>query len=98
MTMHPASGGHGLNLQAGGHYIVWFGPTYSLELYMQAIARLDRQGQTEPVLNYRIIAKGTIDEDVLNAMSGKKDGQDALMDAVKAIVKKYKSEKQHDTY
>jgi SNF2 family DNA or RNA helicase len=93
MTMHPASGGHGLNLQAGGHYVYWFGPTYSLELYLQAVARVDRQGQIYPVQNFRLIAKGTIDEDVLEASNLKKDGQDALMDAVKAIVKKYKIQK-----
>jgi SNF2 family DNA or RNA helicase len=88
---HPASAGHGLNLQQGGHNIVWFGPSWSLELYMQFNARLDRQGQTMPVVITRIVVEGTIDERIIAALESKKSGQDALMNAVKAIIRKYKS-------
>jgi SNF2 family DNA or RNA helicase len=91
MVTHAASAGHGLNLQYGGNLIEWFGVDWSLELYLQAVARLDRQGQTKPVINSRIIAKGTIDEDVLAALAGKTEVQDAVMDAVKARIKKYRN-------
>jgi SNF2 family DNA or RNA helicase len=87
---HPASAGHGLNLQAGGDIIVWFGPTWSLELYLQANARLHRQGRTRPVIIIQIIVEGTIDEDIVKAIEGKESKQDALMEAVKARIKKYK--------
>ena len=87
--MHPASGGHGLNLQAGGHIIVWYGQTWSLELYQQFNARLDRQGQTDSVIVNHLGLKGTIDSDVLAALSRKARGQDGLMDAVKARITFY---------
>ncbi|GKX27861.1 DEAD/DEAH box helicase [Vallitalea longa] len=90
LLAHPASCGHGLNLQAGGHIIVWFGLTWSLELYQQANARLDRQGQTQNVIIHHLVTKGTIDEDVIKALRSKATGQDALMEAVKARVRKYK--------
>lgn len=90
LLAHPASAGHGLNLQQGGHLIEWFGVDWALELYEQAVARLDRQGQTKPVINSRIIAKGTIDEDILESLAGKATVQDAVMNAVKARIKKYK--------
>lgn len=90
LLAHPASAGHGLNLQAGGHNIVWFCLPWSLELYQQANARLDRQGQIKPVINQRIIVKGTMDEDVLKSLDNKAVGQDALMEAVKARIDKYK--------
>lgn len=83
---HPASTGHGLNLQSGGSTIIWFGLTWSLELYEQANARLWRQGQKETVVIHHIITKGTIDEQVLSALMKKQIGQDALMDAVKARI------------
>lgn len=86
---HPASAGHGLNLQAGGDVIVWFGNTWSLELYQQANARLHRQGQTKPVTIVHIVAKGTIDEDILKSIVNKQKGQDALLEAVKARIDKY---------
>jgi len=89
LAMHPASGGHGLNLQAGGNTIVWFGQTWSLELYQQFNARLDRQGQEKPVIVHKLIAKGTVDEDVVKAQSTKADKQNALMEAVKARILKY---------
>lgn len=89
MLMHPASGGHGLNLQAGGHIIIWFGQTWSLELEQQFNARLDRQGQTESVIVNKIITKDTIDEDVIKALSSKNRSQEQLMAAVKARIEKY---------
>jgi len=83
--IHPASAGHGLNLQAGGSCIVWFGLTWSLELYQQTNARLWRQGQTaETVVVQHIVTKGTIDERVLRALSLKDKSQSALINAVKA--------------
>lgn len=91
LITHAASAGHGLNLQYGGNLIEWFGVDWALELYLQAVARLDRQGQTKPVINSRIIAKGTIDEDVLSALVDKTEVQDAVMNAVKARIEKYKN-------
>ena len=90
LLAHPQSAGHGLNLQQGGHIIVWFGLTWSLEYYQQANARLDRQGQTEPVIVHHLIAKGTIDEDVIEALKNKELGQEALMAAVKARINEYR--------
>lgn len=87
---HPASMGHGLNIQAGGHVIVWFGLTWSLELYMQFNARLHRQGQDKPVIIHRLITKNTVDERIADSLSKKKVGQDGLMEAVKAIINGYK--------
>lgn len=86
--LHPASAGHGLNLQHGGNIIVWFGLTFSLELYIQANARLHRQGQTEKVLVHHIIAKGTIDEYILEALAAKNLNQNRLLNAVKARVER----------
>ncbi|MBX6395631.1 MAG: DEAD/DEAH box helicase [Alicyclobacillaceae bacterium] len=88
LLVHPASAGHGLNLQAGGHIIVWFGLTWSLELYEQANARLYRQGQTERVIVHHLVAEGTIDEDVMRALGGKAAKQEALLAAVKARIDK----------
>lgn len=89
---HPASAGHGLNLQVGGaHIIVWFGLTWSLELYQQANARLDRQGQKNAVVVHHLVAKNTIDERALAVLAGKEQRQDALMEAVKAIAKPHKA-------
>lgn len=85
--IHPASAGHGLNLQSGGNVIVWFGLTWSLELYEQTNARLYRQGQkAESVIVIHLISKGTIDEDVLDVIHGKATRQNALLKAVKAEV------------
>lgn len=89
LLAHPASAGHGLNLQAGGHIIAWFGQTWSLELYQQANARLHRQGQTEAVIIHHLVAADTMDADVLLALEGKADKQEALMSAVKARIEKY---------
>jgi len=83
--IHPASAGHGLNLQAGGSCLVWFGLTWSLELYQQTNARLWRQGQNAPtVVVQHIVAKDTIDERILKVLSSKDSTQAALIDAVKA--------------
>ena len=83
--IHPASAGHGLNLQGGGNMLVWFGLTWSLELYQQTVARLWRQGQeSETVVVQHIITKGTIDERIMKALSEKDTTQAALIDAVKA--------------
>lgn len=84
---HPASIGHGLNIQAGGHIIVWFGLTWSLELYQQANARLYRQGQKESVIVHHLVSEGTIDEQVIKALKSKDKSQSALMEAVKARIK-----------
>ena len=87
--IHPASAGHGLNLQSGGSTLVWFGLTWSLELYQQTNARLWRQGQTaDTVVIQHIITKGTIDEQILKALKIKDTTQAALITAVKAEVHK----------
>ena len=84
-VIHPASAGHGLNLQAGGSTLVWFGLTWSLELYQQTNARLWRQGQqADTVVIHHIITQGTIDEAIMKALSEKDKSQTALIDAVKA--------------
>lgn len=84
-VIHPASAGHGLNLQSGGNTLVWFGITWSLELYQQTNARLWRQGQSaETVVITHIITKGTIDERIMKALKTKDTSQSALIDAVKA--------------
>ncbi len=90
MLAHPASAGHGLNLQAGGSIIVWFGQTWSLELYQQFNARLYRQGQQRPVVINHLILRGTHDEDVIEALKDKDRKQSALMDSIKAKIDKYK--------
>lgn len=82
--LHPASAGHGLNIQQGGHILIWFGLTWSLELYQQTNARLWRQGQTEVVTIHHIITKGTVDEDVMVALEQKDVTQEKLIAAVKA--------------
>lgn len=90
MLAHPASAGHGLNLQAGGSIIIWFGQTWSLELYQQFNARLYRQGQQEHVIIHHLITKGSHDEDVISALHSKDKKQNQLMDSIKAKVDKYK--------
>ena len=85
--LHPASAGHGLNLQKGGHHLVWFGLTWSLELYQQTNARLWRQGQqSETVVIQHIVTEGTIDEEILKALENKDAQQSRLIEAVKAQV------------
>lgn len=85
MLAHPASVAYGLNMQAGGHIIVWYTPTWNLELYMQANARLHRQGQTKPVVIYHLIAAGTIDERVMQALNCKNGSQAALLKHIKEL-------------
>lgn len=82
--IHPASAGHGLNIQSGGHILIWFGLTWSLELYQQTNARLWRQGQTDVVTIHHIICKDTVDEDVMAALEQKDITQEKLIAAVKA--------------
>ena len=82
--IHPASAGHGLNLQSGGHIMVWYTTPWSLELYEQANARLNRQGQTEPVSIIHIDTANSIDQDVHAALARKDTTQSALIAAVAA--------------
>ena len=84
LLVHPASAGHGLNLQYGGNIIVWFGLTWSLEFYQQANARLHRQGQKEIVIIHHLVSKDTVDEDVIEALKNKEVNQEMLLEAVKA--------------
>ncbi len=86
MLIHPASAGHGLNLQSGGSTLIWFGLTWSLELYQQTNARLWRQGQKDTVVIHHIIAKDTIDGKIMKVLQEKDKTQTALMDAVKAVL------------
>ena len=83
LLCHPASVGYGLNLQDGGHVIVWYGLTWSLELYQQANARLYRQGQQKAVIIHHLIAEGTVDEQVMKALQHKDTSQSALLAALK---------------
>lgn len=85
LLAHPASAGYGLNLQDGGSTIVWFGLTWSLEQYQQANARLKRQGQKHQVIIHHLIARGTIDEQVMKAIRSKAEGQAAMMEAVRML-------------
>lgn len=87
--IHPASAGHGLNLQSGGNTLVWFGLTWSLELYQQTVARLWRQGQqSTTVIARHIVTEGTIDKQILKALETKDKTQSALIEAVKAELDK----------
>ena len=84
--IHPASAGHGLNLQSGGSTLVWFSLTWSLELYQQTNARLYRQGQKDTVVIHHLITKNTIDEDIMKSLKRKDKTQESLMKAVKARI------------
>ena len=90
LLAHPASCGFGLNLQAGGHHVIWFGLTWSLEQYQQANKRLHRQGQDKPVIVHHLITQGGIDEDVMRAISRKANTQDSLLEALKARIRQAK--------
>ena len=83
LLCHPASTGHGLNLQSGGHITVWYGLNWSLELYQQANARLSRPGQTHSVVIHHLVCRDTIDERVMAALQKKNEGQEALLKALK---------------
>lgn len=89
LLAHPAGAGHGLNLQDGGHIIVWFGPTYDLELNEQFNDRLFRQGQKDTTSIIYLVAEGTVDLDAMASLEAKADGQDAMMKAIKARLEKY---------
>ena len=84
--IHPASAGHGLNLQEGGSTIAWFSLTWSLELYQQLNARLYRQGQKHTVIIEHLVTEGTVDEDILRAIEKKDNTQNAMIEAVKARI------------
>lgn len=90
LLAHPASAAYGLNLQAGGNIIIWFGLNWSLELYQQANARLDRQGQTEAVIVNHLVVSGGMDEKVMEALQNKRVTQDSLLSALKARIAKVK--------
>lgn len=90
LLAHPASAGHGLNLQAGGNIIVWYGQTWSLELYQQFNARLYRQGQQKGVVVNHLVVKGTHDMDVIRALQSKDKKQNNLMSSIKAKIENYK--------
>ena len=91
LLAHPASTAHGLNLQQGGNHVIWFTPTWSLELYQQANKRLHRQGQTERVIIHHLLVDGSIDYDVISALGNKADTQDALLDSIKARIEQIRS-------
>lgn len=91
LLAHPASMGYGLNLQDGGHRMVWFGLTWSLELFSQAVARLHRQGQDKPVFVHYLVCEDTIDEKVLRALESKDTTQNALLNALKTYFKETQS-------
>ncbi len=93
LLAHPASCAYGLNLQQGGHHIVWFGLTDSLELYQQANARLHRQGQGHPVIIHRLLVQGSVDEDVAAGLEAKDKCQEALLQAMKARIDKWKGDR-----
>ena len=78
-------------MQRGGHYIVWMGMGWNLELYQQANARLHRQGQTHPVIVYRLMCEGTVDERASAALEGKKSVQQGLLDGLGALIRKYQA-------
>ena len=94
LLVHPASAGFGLNLQQGGHIIVWFGLTWSLEQYQQANARLYRQGQTQSVIIHHLITQGTVEHRVMDSLQGKKEVQEDLL---KALNLKYMHSNVHNS-
>jgi SNF2 family DNA or RNA helicase len=89
LLAHPASTAYGLNMQHGGHYIIWFGCGWNLELYQQANARLHRQGQEHPVTVYKLLCADTVDEKAAKALEGKKGVQQSLIDALKETMEKW---------
>lgn len=93
LLIHPQSGGHGLNLQKGGHNIVFFDLVWSLELWLQLIGRLARQGQKNPVLVQVLVANGTHDWDVFKALRDKEDAQDKLFSILKRLIRQYRSQR-----
>lgn len=92
LLAHPASCAYGLNLQQGGHHVIWFGLNWSLELYQQANKRLHRQGQANPVIIHQLVTKGGVDEDVISSLQDKAHTQDSLLNALKARIHRAKGE------
>lgn len=92
LLVQPASCGYGLNLQAGGHHIIWFGLNDSLELYQQTNKRLHRQGQPYPVIIHHLLVQGGTDEDVIKALNNKADVQNTLLEALKVRISKVKEQ------
>jgi SNF2 family DNA or RNA helicase len=89
LLAHPASTAYGLNMQQGGHYIVWFGVGWNLELYQQANARLHRQGQQHPVTVYKLLCRNTVDERAATALENKKGVQQSLLDSLNYLIRKH---------
>lgn len=92
LLTHPASSAYGLNLQQGGHHVIWFGLNWNYELYIQANKRLHRQGQKSSVIVHHLVTKGTRDEDVMEALRRKEDSQNYVLESLKARIKRIKSE------
>ena len=86
MLLHPQSCGHGINIQKGGHTLVWYTVPDSLESYIQVNGRLNRQGQTEPVMIHHLLTAGTVDKGLLKALDNKTAEEQALLDAVAAVM------------
>lgn len=95
MLIHPQSAGHGLNLQHGGHILVFFDLIYSLEYYLQTIGRLDRQGQKNPVIVEMLVAEGTRDVDVYECLKNKEDAQEKLFSILKRMIRKLRNKDRH---
>lgn len=95
LLAHPASCAYGLNLQQGGHHVIWFGLNWSLELYQQANKRLHRNGQKQPVIVHHLITKGGMDEDVIASLQGKADTQEAILQALKVRIRDAKEKRRH---
>ena len=95
LLAHPASTAYGLNLQNGGHHIIWFGLNWSLELYQQANKRLHRQGQKEPVIIHQLICTGTRDEDLVDALTDKNTSQEKVLESLKARIKRVRQTMGH---
>ena len=87
LLAHPASAAYGLNLQEGGHHVIWFGLTWNYEQYVQANARLHRQGQAEPVIVHHLVSEGTRDQDVIKALQRKGDSQEYVLQSLKARIR-----------
>ena len=94
LLIHPSSCGYGLNLQAGGHHIIWFTPSWNLEEYIQANKRLHRQGQPRPVIVHRLLVKGGRDEDVVRSLGSKESTQERLLESLKARIEAVKERAQ----
>ena len=92
LLAHPASSAYGLNLQEGGHHIIWFGLTWNYEQYVQANARLHRQGQTEPVIVHHLVSMGTRDADVIRALEHKDQAQQYVLESLKARIREIREE------